>query len=111
MYAARYDAWYGTERGAWISERETRLLLRLLRPSPGISLLDVGSGTGHFTRRFADFGLRVTGLDPDPEMLHFARHKHRDLPFTQGHALNLPFSEQSFDFAAGAQLCSFPMAL
>jgi len=106
MDPAKYDAWYRTRKGAWISERETRLLLRLLRPSPGMSLLDVGSGTGHFTRRFADFGLRVTGLEPDPEILRFARHKHRDLPFTQAHALNLPFPEQSFDFvAAVTSLC------
>lgn len=106
MDPAKYDAWYRTRKGAWISERETRLMFRLLRPSPGMSLLDVGSGTGHFTRRFADYGLRVIGLDPDPEMLRFARGKHRDLPFIQGHAQNLPFPEQSFDFVtAVTSLC------
>ena len=109
MDPSRYDAWYRTRKGAWISERETRLLLRLLRLCPGMSLLDVGSGTGHFTRRFADYGLRVTGLDPDPEMLRFARRNHRDLPFTQGHAQNLPFPEQSFVFVAVVtSLCFIP---
>jgi SAM-dependent methyltransferase len=106
MDPAKYDAWYRTRKGAWISERETRLLLRLLRPSPEMSLLDVGSGTGHFTRRFADSGLRVAGLDPNPEMLHFARRVHSDIPFVRGDVTALPFREQSFDFvAAVTSLC------
>jgi len=106
MNPARYDAWYDTRKGAWILRRETGLLLDLLRPSPGMSLLDVGSGTGRFTREFADFGLRVAGLEPDPDMLRFARSKHPDIPFLRGVALTLPFREQSFDFvAAVTSLC------
>jgi SAM-dependent methyltransferase len=71
-----------------------------------MSLLDVGSGTGHFARRFAGSGLRVTGLDPDPNMLRFARDKHPDIPFLRGDALALPFREESFDFAAAVtSLC------
>ena len=106
MDPARYDAWYDSRKGAWVLRRETGLLLDLLRPSPGMSLLDVGSGTGRFTREFADSRLRVTGLEPDPDMLCFARSKHRDLPFLRGDALTLPFREQSFDFvAAVTSLC------
>ncbi|MEF8943551.1 MAG: methyltransferase domain-containing protein [Desulfohalobiaceae bacterium] len=106
MDPARYDAWYDTRKGAWILRRETGLLLDLLRPIPGMSLLDVGSGTGRFTREFADSGLRVTGLEPDPDMLRFARSKHPDIPFLRGDALNLPFREQSFDLvAAVTSLC------
>ncbi len=72
MDAAAYDAWYETARGRWIGDTEYRLLHRVLAPSPGDSLLDVGCGSGHFTRRFARDGLRVTGLDPDAGMLRFA---------------------------------------
>jgi SAM-dependent methyltransferase len=106
MDPAKYDAWYRTRRGGWIGERETRLLLRLLLPSPGMSLLDAGSGTGYFTRRFTETGLRVTGLEPDPKMLDYARHKHPDIPFVRGDLTTLPFRGQSFDFvAAVTSLC------
>ena len=62
---AAYEAWYHAPRGAWIGDREFSLLTSLLHPQPGASLLDVGCGTGWFSRRFAEFGLRVTGIDPD----------------------------------------------
>ncbi len=59
--AAAYDAWYDTPRGRWIGEREFRLAQCLLAPQPGETLLDVGCGTGWFTRRFAATGLRPDG--------------------------------------------------
>jgi ubiquinone/menaquinone biosynthesis C-methylase UbiE len=70
MNAADYDAWYRTARGAWIGEFECRLLQRLPQAEPGESLLDVGCGTGYFTRRFAaKSGLHVVGLDPNASWL------------------------------------------
>jgi len=66
-----YEAWYKTPRGHWVSECEFSLLQRLMNPHTGESLLDVGCGTGHFTRRFAQAGLSVTGIDPDPKKLDF----------------------------------------
>jgi SAM-dependent methyltransferase len=109
MDPVKYDAWYRTRKGAWISDCETRLLLSLLRPKPGMSLLDAGSGTGHFTRRFREAGLQVSGLEPDPEMLNFARHVHSDIPFVQGDVMALPFRERSFDFVTAiTSLCFVP---
>ena len=106
MDPAKYDAWYHTRKGVWISNCETRLLLRLLRPEPGMSLLDAGSGTGYFTRRFREAGLRVTGLEPDPKMFHFASRVHSDIPFLRGDVTAIPFRERSFDFVAAiTSLC------
>ena len=106
MDPADYEAWYHTPRGAWIARREMALMTRLLRPRPGETLLDVGAGTGHFTRRFTDAGVDATGLEPDPGMLAYARSRHPDLAFIQGEAGELPFAEGSFDWVvAVTSLC------
>jgi len=94
----QYDAWYRTPRGSWIGEREYRLLRGLLAPAAGESLIDVGCGTGYFTRRFALDGHRVTGLDRDPSMLEVARaHRAADERYVRGDARALPFSDGQFD--------------
>lgn len=97
--AQQYDAWYRTPRGQWIGDVEYRLLLRMLRPEPGEQLLDVGCGTGYFTRRFArQAGLQVTGLDSDPSRLAFARDKAmRGERYVAGTSERLPFPDRSFD--------------
>ncbi len=64
-FPEEYDAWYRTPRGRWIGAVEYRLLGRLLSPRTDETLLDVGCGTGHFTRGFAAvLDGRVVGLDP-----------------------------------------------
>ena len=106
---ADYEAWYHTPRGAWIAEREFDLLWRLLPLQPGATLLDVGSGTGHFARRYAAAGLRVTGLDPDAAALAYARSLGGDIDYRAGDAQALPFPDVSFDYcAAVTSLCFVP---
>lgn len=105
---ARYDAWYHSARGAWIGEREFALLAQALAPRPGETLLDVGCGTGHFTRLFAQrTGVRVVGLDPSLEGLRFAvAHRVADEVYVAGRGEWLPFRDGSFDLAVGVtSLC------
>lgn len=65
---------------------------------PGEQVLDVGCGTGWFTRRLAALpGLRVTGIDLDAEELAFARSRDRRSMYLQADALALPFADHSFD--------------
>jgi len=107
MSPEQYDAWYRTPRGAWIGEIEKRLLSATLAPSPGESLIDVGCGTGYFTRRFASSGLSVTGVDRDPEMLGFARtHAAAGERYVLADARHLPFPDRHFDLCVSvAALC------
>jgi len=103
---ADYEAWYHTSRGQWIGDREFTLLQQLLRPEAGASMLDVGCGTGHFSRRFAGIGLLVTGIDPDPAVLKFAMRQGGDIRYMQGDALELPFADNSFEYTvAVTSLC------
>ncbi|MCL4745277.1 MAG: methyltransferase domain-containing protein [Burkholderiaceae bacterium] len=98
MTPERYDAWYDTPRGRWIGNAEYGLIRSLLDPRPGDRVLDVGCGTGWFTRRVADDGAQVVGLDRDAEALAFARrHGAGGTSYVHGDATALPFADASFD--------------
>lgn len=101
-----YQAWYHSPRGQWIAAREFALLMRLLAPKPGASLLDVGCGTGHFTRRFAGAGMAMTGIDPDQDALTLASELGGDITYLSGSALTLPFPDGHFDYCSAiTSLC------
>lgn len=102
-----YDAWYDTPRGRWIGESEFDLIQRQIGLEPGETLLDVGCGTGWFTRRFArENGWNVTGLDADPAMLAFARAHGVNERYLEGDAHHLPFADAGFDRVVSvAALC------
>jgi SAM-dependent methyltransferase len=107
MNPADYDAWYDTPRGRWIGETEYALAARCLAAKRGDSLLDVGCGTGWFTRRAAADDLVATGLDPNSDWLDYARaHSSADLTWVEGDARALPFADACFDHVLSiAALC------
>ena len=107
MKPADYDAWYDTLRGRWIGETEYVLAAQGLAPRPGDSLLDIGCGTGWFTRRAAADDLVATGLDPNSAWLNYARaHSSPALNWVEGDARDLPFADASFDHVLSiAALC------
>lgn len=107
MDPADYDTWYATPRGRWIGETEYRLAARGLAAPARTSLLDVGCGTGWFTRRFAQAGLAVTGLDANAEWLAYAEaHSEPAIRWVRGDARRLPFADSSFDQVVSiAALC------
>ena len=64
----------------------------LLDVGPGDRLLDLGCGTGTLSRRFADEGVDVVGVDASSEMVGRARDRHGDvdgLRFVHGDARDL----------------------
>jgi SAM-dependent methyltransferase len=105
----QYDAWYRTPRGAWIGDIEFRMLVGMLRAQPGDGLLDVGCGTGYFSRRFArEAGLQVSGVDPDAASLAYARTQSQPgEQFVEGRAEQLPFRDCSFDGAVSVTALCF----
>jgi SAM-dependent methyltransferase len=107
MNPADYEAWYHTPRGRWVGETEYALAARLLAARPGDSLLDIGCGTGWFTRRAAADGLLATGLDPNADWLDYARtHGSPAVSWVEGDARALPFADASFDHVLSiAALC------
>jgi SAM-dependent methyltransferase len=95
--AAAYEDWYKTPRGRRADLAERTLLERLLAPfTTARSGLDVGCGTGHFTRWLAGRLRHVVGLDRAPAMLAEARRR-RDLPLIAGDAHQLPIRSGAVD--------------
>ena len=101
-----YDAWYRTSRGIWFGHLEYRLISLLLQANPGQTLLDIGCGTGYFTRHFSSAGLKVTGLDPDAAMLDFASQQSKNINYLQAVAEEIPYPNKSFDYVCAiTSLC------
>lgn len=95
--ATRYESWYETPAGRRTDELEKAVLGWLLRrfPRPG-RVLEVGCGTGHFSRWLSDLGLTVVGLDLSAEMLAEARARG-EISLVRGDARRLPFANGAFD--------------
>ncbi|OLE31337.1 MAG: hypothetical protein AUG43_00375 [Actinobacteria bacterium 13_1_20CM_3_68_10] len=97
--APEYDDWWlGTgvfrkrRRPGWLEE--TKALTRTLGTLPPARTLDVACGTGFLTQHLRG---EITGLDQSPSMLELARAKVPEGRFVQGDALELPFSDDSFE--------------
>ena len=73
-------------------------LLVLLGPVR--TALEVGCGTGHFTRWLASQGVESMGLDLSAEMLAVARERSPGVRYLQGAAEALPFPGGAFDVVA-----------
>jgi len=56
-------------------------VLALLDAKPGERVLDLGCGTAQLTRKLADAGISVVGLDASQEMIDQARRLHPGLRF------------------------------
>lgn len=99
MKGEDYDQWYKTPRGQWIGECEAALKLDGLQPRSGDSLLDVGCGTGFFTRTAAAaMDGRVVGVDINQEWVEYARRRDTGrATYTVGDAQALPYRDASFD--------------
>ena len=106
--AARYDAWYRTPVGQAHDRVQKQDVSGLLRAGrAGERLLDVGCGTGHWSRYFAARGYRVTGVDIAPEMIAAAGAAASDGEFLVADALDLPFEDGAFDVAASMTVLEF----
>jgi ubiquinone/menaquinone biosynthesis C-methylase UbiE len=93
-----YDRWFETPIGSLVKKFEMKLVLDLLRPSPGEKILDAGCGTGLFTSEILFRGAKVTGLDISLPMLKKAKSKeYASFQILQGDMLHLPFPDSFFE--------------
>jgi len=74
-------------------------------PEAGLNMLEIGSGTGHWSDFFAEHGYDVTGVDRSREMVERSRSK--GIPRATFHAADahrLPYADGQFDAAAAVSI-------
>jgi SAM-dependent methyltransferase len=72
---------------------------RHLRPSPDMTLLDIGAGTGQFAAAFSDwFGLRIAAIEPSAAMRAQIERSGAVQVF-EGDACDIPLTDESADAA------------
>lgn len=99
--ASRYEGWYETPRGLRTDRSERALLRWLLGRFPAARrVLEIGSGTGHFTHWLSTRGYRVIGVDRSPAMLREARSQSDDSPLLLADAQKLPLRDRAVDVSA-----------
>ena len=99
--AVNYEKWFKDPANQTVSDIENRLMMKMLKPSPRDSIIDIGCGTGRDLVSFLDSGLNVTGLDPSPYMLDIAAKKVEErAELSRGFAEDLPFEDNSFNYAS-----------
>jgi len=107
--APLYDQWYQTRRGRIYDHVEKKTVDQLLGINlPGMKLLDMGCGTGHWSLHFSEKGFHVTGIDLSTAMIQIARQKQiPNSRFEIADGCNLPFENDCFDVAAAITVLEF----
>jgi SAM-dependent methyltransferase len=98
--AIAYEEWFNNPRNRFAADLETRLMIDLLKPMRGETVLEIGCGTGASLLPFLELDLQVTGLDPSPYMLDIASNNLGNrVDLYRGFAEDLPFEDNSFNYA------------
>ena len=107
-----YAAWHLSSLGEITDALELRLILRLVGPLQGQSVLDVGCGDGTLALVYARRGAgRVSGCDPDPRMIDRARAlaacREPSISLAVARSQGLPYADHSFDVVTCITVLAF----
>lgn len=104
--ASGYEAWFASPLGAFIDELEKQALARIIPDvggpdTGGISVLEIGAGTGHMAAWLTSRGYHVIALEPSAAMREEGRRHTNDLSicWCDARAEHLPLDESSLDGA------------
>lgn len=100
------------EYGQWDQEfacgRMADLMIRMLKPSPGDTVLVAGCGDGSLLEPFIDLGVRATGIESSLERCRILgeRVNHR-VDFHIGDVEDLVFDDNSFNYVCLMNIIEF----
>lgn len=101
------EEYFGEERDFWWNQDYFDLLARRWNLNQYSTLLDVGCGLCHWSKKFLPYlkqPAEVTALDYDPkwakgreDIREYFQARHTGIEFLQGDIYRLPFAAESFD--------------
>ena len=107
--ADSYDSWYSPAIGSMYDRLEKRAFDRFIgNHNGGKQLLEIGCGTGHWSKYFSEKEFEVTGIDISEKMIKTANKKN--IPhcrFQVADGRSLSFFDNSFDVAAAITTLEF----
>ncbi len=85
-------------------QRRVKMLTTHLKSSDKV--LEIGCGTGYFTKEIAKTNAQVTAIDISPELLNIARQEitEPNVSFLLDNAYDLSFKDESFDSIVGSSV-------
>lgn len=102
------EAWTKLVRAGYDVYRDlfnTPAFFKMLPDITGLTGLDIGCGEGANTRLLAQRGAQLTAIDISEVFINHARQTEAESPagitYQVASAVELPFADQSFDFATG----------
>lgn len=96
---------WDTPAGRVRADRRARLFIELGGIVPGARVLELGCGTGEFTRRVAPEGAHLAAFDLSADLLAKARARVlTGASFLRGDAQVLPFKSGAFDAVYGCSI-------
>jgi SAM-dependent methyltransferase len=105
--ASEYERWYETGFGRRADLSEKKLIEEFLRPLPRRRLLEIGCGTGHFTRWFRELGFEAVGVDFSTPMLEVATRLSPETTYLRADCHHLPFKDDSFEVTVAITALEF----
>ena len=89
-----YDRWKPIKE---VYQAEERVLLSLVSDVKQRKILDVGCGTGRYTKRFENLESSVVGIDISSKMIRQAKAKTKRASLVIADASHPPFKDELFD--------------
>jgi SAM-dependent methyltransferase len=94
-YANCYDILYAKKD----YEADVESIIKVLQLNPGSKIIDIGCGTGNYTKYLSIKGFDVTGVEPSVCMLNIAKSKRIKASFFNGYVHEYPIKHPGFDGA------------
>ncbi len=105
--AGTYDDYYKTGFGKKVDLIEKNIVRHLLSHLPRGKALEIGSGTGHWTKFFKHLGFDIIGVDICDKMIEIAKKKLPNIQFIKADATDLPFDDETFDYVFAITVFEF----
>lgn len=106
--ASEYDAYYQTETGKLVDKIEKEIVLAHFKNLQKTNWLELGCGTGHWSKFFSENGMQIIAVDNSEAMLEVARSKDlENVQFLNADATRLPFPDAHFSGIVSITMLEF----